>query len=718
MLPVPPPNCPSNCGKVDIPYPFGIGASECFRAPTFELTCDETTNPPGLYSGDLLVANISMETAEITVYYRGLTSTCNDPDNRTAPPSNVGVRLRSGTAFLISTAGNTFTAVGCGAEARINGNYGTYRTGCMTYCARASESAGDGTPCRGNGCCEASLTADLKEFSVKWVDDFKSPAFNPCQYAFVAKNGWYSFNKSDLTGNMTFSERYKQGTVPIVFDWAIRDGTCTPPSDGSDEAKPVVPSACISKHSSCANARNGPGYFCICDEGYAGNPYTKDGCTNINECDHLISPNSTFRKKSYPCHGGTCQDVEGGYNCKCSFGRTGDGKSDKGCEAIVSLAAIAAIGTISGISLLAVLLLFLHMDRQRRKLRDHFNRNGGQLLKSIKIEIFTKEKLDQITKNYSHIIGRGNFGKVYKGTTSDNVQVAVKRSIAINEDRRKDLFANEITIQSQVSHKNLVQLLGCCLESEVPMLVYEFIPRGSLYDVLHGKDGTGRTHPLPLGARLDIAIYSADGLAYMHSEASHKILHGDVKTGNILLDDEFVPKVSDFGTCRLMSIGKEHTNFVIGDSSYIDPVYMKTGLLTEKSDVYSFGIVLLELITGKMARYDKNNSLPLNYIKAFKDGTTKQMLDTDIASTDEDINCLEMVGRVAVKCLEVDVNDRPTMAQVMQELKMQKIQWLHSHDKIGDAEICTTSVSVYNSHLQNPEISVYKALLSSHPLSS
>jgi serine/threonine protein kinase len=208
------------------------------------------------------------------------------------------------------------------------------------------------------------------------------------------------------------------------------------------------------------------------------------------------------------------------------------------------------------------------------------------------------------------------------------------------------------------------------------MLVYEFLPRGSLQDVLHGN-----SDPLPLETRLNIAIYSAVALAYMHSEASQRtiVLHGDVKSGNILLDEDFTPKVSDFGTSRLMSMDKDHTNWVVGDSSYIDPVYMKTGLLTEKSDVYSFGIVLLELVTRKKARYDGNKSLPLDYVKASVDGTVRHMFDKEIVAGGEgNVKCLEEVGRIAIQCLEDEVDDRPTMSEVADKLKLCKIQWSQS----------------------------------------
>uniref|UniRef100_A0ACD5YD72 Uncharacterized protein n=1 Tax=Avena sativa TaxID=4498 RepID=A0ACD5YD72_AVESA len=676
-------NCPDKCGDVHIPYPFGIGPG-CYLNPSFNLSCDETTTPPTLRTGNIKIASITLETAKM-VAYNYLTFSCKVPGHDKPWTQTMSVTLSR--PFLVSPSDNVFTALGCSSIAKLTGRGDdAYFTGCITTCKNVNNTEDDGTPCAGHGCCEASLTPGLDQVSVSWDGDEKGDqpvvAGNLCQYAFVAKKDWYNFSRKDLIGNMTFGNRLGLGNVvPIVLDWAIREGTCPPVPEGV--GKETVPyGACLSNHSYCVNASNGePGYFCNCSMGYNGNPYIKNGCTNIDECALRRSPNSTVYENMYPCRGGTCHDREGYYKCKCNFGRKGDGKSERGCEPILPTAAVAAIGTVSALALLSVILIFLQMEREKRKLRERFNKNGGQLLKSIKIEIFTKEKLDHMTNNYSCIIGRGAFGQVYKGATGagdGGTRVAVKRSIAINEERQKD-FANEITIQSKISHRNLVQLLGCCLESEVPMLVYEFVPRGSLQDVLHGKN-----EPLPLETRLNIGIYPAVALGYMHSEASQRtiVLHGDVKSGNILLDEDFTPKVSDFGTSRLMSMDKDHTNWVIGDSSYIDPVYMKTGLLTDKSDVYSFGIVLLELVTRKKARYDGNKSLPLDYVKATVDGTAREMLDKEIvAGGEENVKCLEEVGRIAVQCLEDEVDDRPTMSKVAEKLKECKTRWMECHGK-------------------------------------
>jgi len=227
------------------------------------------------------------------------------------------------------------------------------------------------------------------------------------------------------------------------------------------------------------------------------------------------------------------------------------------------------------------------MLNEKRKVQALFERNGGPLLASINnIKIYTKQELTQITRNFSSVIGKGSVGEVYKGTTNNNQTVAVKAISVVKEGRypevdeiRKTEFANEIKIQSQIIHKNIVKLLGCCLEVEIPMLVYEFAANGSLYDVLHGT----KRRSLSLQTRLDIAVDSAEALAYMHLSVAPKIFHGDVKSGNILLDENFMPKVSDFGRSRPLSIERTHTEDVIADTDYLDPVYT-TGLLHEKSD--------------------------------------------------------------------------------------------------------------------------------------
>jgi serine/threonine protein kinase len=215
-------------------------------------------------------------------------------------------------------------------------------------------------------------------------------------------------------------------------------------------------------------------------------------------------------------------------------------------------------------------------------------------------------------------------------------------------------------------HNNIIKLLGCCLEVDVPMLVYEFAAKGNLQDILHGDANI----PLPLGLRLDIAIESAEGLRYMHSSTSRTIRHGDVKPANILLTDKFIPKISDFGTSKLLTVDKDFTMFVVGSMGYIDPVFHKTGHLTQKSDVYSFGVVLLELICRKPTIYGENCSLIIEFQNAYdQENSGRIMFDKEIAN-EEDILILEEIGRLAMECLKEKVEERPDMKEVAERLVM------------------------------------------------
>lgn len=325
-------------------------------------------------------------------------------------------------------------------------------------------------------------------------------------------------------------------------------------------------------------------------------------------------------------------------------------------------------GISLGISFLVVAVLCTLMMRQKRKMTEYFKKNGGSVLQKVdNIKIFTKDELNKITKNNSEVLGQGGFGKVYKGILTDNTLVAVKASIEVNDTRKED-FTNEVIIQSQMIHTNIIKLLGCCLEVDVPMLVYEFAANGNLQDILHG-DGNTKV-PLPLDLRLDIAIESAEGLRYMHSSAKRTIRHGDVKPANILLDDKFIPKISDFGTSKLLTVDKDFTMFVVGSMGYIDPVFHKTGHLTKKSDVYSFGVVLLELISRKPTMYGDNLSLIIEFQKAYEqENSGRVMFDKEIID-EKNIFILEEIGKLAMECLKEKVEERPDMKEVAERLVM------------------------------------------------
>ncbi|XP_023737186.1 wall-associated receptor kinase-like 1 [Lactuca sativa] len=349
-----------------------------------------------------------------------------------------------------------------------------------------------------------------------------------------------------------------------------------------------------------------------------------------------------------------------------------------------------SLGVILGASLTLGLLILMvisyalyniikNISAKRRKQR-YFKRNGGLLLKQQqtidnslvdKTILFTSNELEKATDHFNdnRILGRGGQGTVYKGMLANGRIVAIKKSKVVDESQLEQ-FINEVVILSQVNHRNVVKLLGCCLETEVPLLVSEFISNGTLYDFL--QDETNE-FPISLNMRLQIATEVAGALSYLHSATSIPIYHRDIKTTNILLDEKYRAKVSDFGTSRFVSIDQTHlTTLVKGTFGYLDPEYFQSSQFTEKSDVYSFGVVLLELMTREkpisLTRFGENRSLATYFMVSMEEGRVMSIFDA-IVVKEGSRNELLAIANLAMRCLNLNGKNRPTMKEVAIELE-------------------------------------------------
>ncbi|CAA3028098.1 Serine threonine kinase [Olea europaea subsp. europaea] len=303
-------------------------------------------------------------------------------------------------------------------------------------------------------------------------------------------------------------------------------------------------------------------------------------------------------------------------------------------------------------------------------------------------KIFTSTELKKATNDFhdNRIVGQGGFGTVYKGFLSDNTIVAVKKSKQV-DPKQVEQFINEVIVLSRINHRNVVKFLGCCLETQAPLLVYEFINNGTLFEHIHNK---AKASSFSWDMRLRVAAEAAGVLAYLHSAASPPIIHRDVKSANIVLETNFTAKVSDFGASKLFPIDQTQLSTVVqGTFGYLDPEYMQTNQLTGKSDVYSFGVVLVELLTGKKAlsydRPEEERNLANYFLSTLKQNNLLQVLDDSIVC-EGNSEKLTSVAMLAERCLHVKGEDRPSMKEVAMELEGLRLAGKHSWNQTEPIE--------------------------------
>ncbi|XP_028773092.1 probable serine/threonine-protein kinase PBL25 [Neltuma alba] len=300
------------------------------------------------------------------------------------------------------------------------------------------------------------------------------------------------------------------------------------------------------------------------------------------------------------------------------------------------------------------------------------NKDGGN--NNIVAETFTFRELAAATRNFRRecLIGEGGFGRVYKGKLDKTNQIVAVKQLDRNGLQGNREFLVEVLMLSLLHHENLVNLIGYCADGDQRLLVYEYMPLGSVED--HLLDLEPHERPLDWGVRMKIALGASKGLEYLHDKANPPVIYRDLKASNILLDKGFHAKLSDFGLAKLGPTGdKSHVSSrIMGTYGYCAPEYQRTGQLTVKSDVYSYGVVLLELITGKRVIDNTRPTREQNLVSwarpIFKDPNRYLELADPLLQRNFPVRAFNQAVAVAAMCLNEEPSARPLISDVVTAL--------------------------------------------------
>ncbi|KAM5577536.1 wall-associated receptor kinase-like 22 [Rosa sericea] len=637
-VPMTKPGCSSHCGNVEIPYPFGIEPG-CYINEWFQVLCKSSTghskpllNLTHLEVWDFSIAGTIRVTNPITF------SNCSNN-----PVSAVQTFTLEGSPFLFSQK-NRFTSISCNEIALLTSSDGYPIGGCLSICDFTSFPSSTGrilnyNSCSGTNCCQTTIPLELYALNTSFqkLNDVKIGS--ACNHAFLVDQDWFMSNSINISPAGEIFD-----SIPVVLDWNLYN--YSPPA--LSEHDRYVKSFHCERIQNKMQPQN-ISTRCFCSKGFQGNPYLFQGCQqDIDECGS-----------------GTFVVHRGSHICQRSF---------------PSSVGYAGLGLL--IFLIVVARRLNRVIRKRKhnkRKRMFFKQNGGLLLQQQssngevhveKIKLFTSKELLKATDefNVNRVLGHGSQGTVYKGMLEDGKIVAVKKSKIVDGGEVGE-FINEIGILSQINHRNVVKLLGCCLETEVPLLVYEFILNGSLSQYIHHQNDFRLTWEM----RLRVSMQVAGALSYLHSSTCLPIYHRDIKSDNILLDDKFNAKIADFGTSRSISIDKTHlTTLVKGTFGYLDPGYFQSSQFTDKSDVYSFGVVLVELLTGQKPVFltpsGEWSSLATHFIESMEENSLFDIIDARVMK-DGGKEEIIAVANLAKRCLDLNGKKRPTMKEVAATLE-------------------------------------------------
>ncbi|XP_027932516.1 wall-associated receptor kinase-like 1 [Vigna unguiculata] len=633
------PGCDSQCGDLQIPFPFGMKSSECYAGKWFEIECRNTSTYQTPY-----LKSIGVEVTSIDV--EGGTVTINNPINRDncgtkhSPAVNQSLE---GSPFVYSQEHNKFVAAGCNIIVFLQVN-GTESSGCVSICDEDLKVDDIGkmelknSDCNGKNCCQNSLPPYLKEYSTQVKGLKENVTDGECSYAMVIQQNLNSYDYLSYPYYAPKSyyfpvngEMKDLDVVPVVLEWEILNNM--------NLNLPTLSQCYDTNVTSSRYKRSGQRCSCLGGSSFGSNPYLEGGCS----ADYSVYQNS-------PSH--------------------------------LTISVIKGISISFGsIILLLILWRVFKVTKKTivKKWREKFfKKNGGLLLQQRlssgeinvdKVKLFSLKELQKATDNFNanRVLGKGGQATVYKGMLIDGTIIAVKK---FKVQGKIEEFINEFVILSQINHRNVVKLLGSCLETKIPLLVYEFIPNGNLFEYLHQQN---EDLPMTWEMRLRIATEVAGALFYLHSAASQPIYHKDIKSTNILLDEKYRAKVADFGTSRMISIDVTHlTTVVQGTFGYLDPEFFQTSQFTEKSDVYSFGVVLVELLTGQkpitLLSQEEAKSLASYFIMCVEENCVFDIIDERVMKEGEKDHIMKVVN-LASQCLKLNGKRRPTMREITLELE-------------------------------------------------